>query len=212
MCPLNDIQYIYDNESHSENRHIIMLLFVKPGDEDSDRYHSLFNYWNRKSDKYCNIYLVGYSEYQMSYDDCRKIECSIAGNYLYYSDTCFLTVIESLKSKLKKWEYSGEPELIVLQNRDGTYGSNTLNFSNYVYIDINYGLKHGYIDSFPRFMERLLSACKKEVDVLELMESEKKKRLKPRAVILDAIDECPKLPKAAKRIIKDRLFYKTYRG
>ena len=58
-----------------------------------------------------------------------------------------------------KWEYSGETEILILQNNPG--GIDPLNSSNYVAIDVNKGLREGYIDSFQRFMESLIRKFKK---------------------------------------------------
>ena len=87
-----------------------------------------------------------------------------------------------MSHKLKGESYSGEPELFVLQNKivDG-YGG--LDFSDYNYIDINYGIEKGYIDSFERFMQRLLTACKSEVNSRNAISEANKKRLRPRNVL-----------------------------
>lgn len=84
-----------------------------------------------------------------------------------------------------------------------------LDFRNYNYIDINYGIQKGYIDSFERFMQRLLTACQKEVEGYKAIGEANKKRLKPRNVLEMAIEMMPKLPKTVKLILKDKLFYKS---
>ena len=89
--------------------------------------------------------------------------------------------------------------------------STPLDFRNYNYIDINYGIKKKYIDSFPRFMQRLLSACKTEVEAYKAITVANKKRLKPRNVLEMTIEKTPKLPKSVKFILTDKLFYKSYK-
>ena len=97
----------------------------------------------------------------------------------------------------------------MLQNKLTDDYTTSLDFRNYNYIDINYGIRKGYIDSFERFMQRLLIACQKEVDGYKAISEANRKRLKPRNVLEMAIEKMPKLPKTVKFILKDKLFYKS---
>ena len=82
-----------------------------------------------------------------------KSETSIAGSEWYFSNAEFVKFKNNLEQRIK-WRYSGETELIVLQSNPEW--QQILNFQNYVSIDVNYGIKNGYIDSFQRFMEALV--------------------------------------------------------
>lgn len=211
MFPIYDLEGINDIESEMEGSHVILLLFVKPSDKNADDILRLLNYWNRKSERYCSIYLIGYSQnFMKKYMDVRQIE-SINGEIWEYSDKCFIDVCNQLRKRLKNWNYSGEPELIILQSMC-KQSSNKLDFRGYSYIDINYGIKKGYIDSFPRFMERLLNACMVEVDSRDAVARANRSRIKCKNVIEEAINSAPKLPKGIKTILKDKLFYKTFKN
>ena len=208
MYPIKDLEGIERIESKSRDKHVVLLLFVKPSDNNADDYISKINYWNAKSGKYCNIYLVGYSEYLSAKYDDAIIVSRFKDKDIEFSDTCFIEITDHMRTRLKHWIYSGSPELIVLQNKMNNYNS-SLDFSAYNYIDIEYGLNKGYIDSFPRFMERLLNASKSEVESKSLMRKATILRIKPRNVIEQAILECENLPKSVRYILADRLFYKT---
>lgn len=58
-------------------------------------------------------------------------------------------------------------------------------------------------------MERLLNACKFEVEATEAV-AKARRRIKCRNVLEMAIENMPKLPKSVKKILNDRLFYKLF--
>ncbi|MBD5097588.1 MAG: hypothetical protein HDT40_11490, partial [Lachnospiraceae bacterium] len=105
-----------------------------------------------------------------------------------------------------KWEYSGETEVLILQNNPGE--KDPLNFSNYVAIDVNKGLREGYIDSFQRFMESLIRSARSKVTSKEAASDLRKSHISIKDTILEAIEDSKKIPNPAKKIIKDRLFYR----
>ena len=74
-----------------------------------------------------------------------KKVAEIIGRDWYFSNKTFVEFKNNLERRIK-WEYSGETEILILQNNPG--GTDPLNFSNYVAIDVNKGLREGYIDSF----------------------------------------------------------------
>lgn len=84
-----------------------------------------------------------------------------------------------------------------------------MTFQNYITIDINYGIKKEYIESFPRFMTSIINSSKSEVEALKAMTKANRKRYRLVNVLEVAIDASRKIPTPAKRILKDRLFYKT---
>lgn len=160
MYPVNNISGIQEQESRLEGSHAIILLFVKPSDDNADSIIKKFNYLHYRSKQYCSIYLVGYSQYfYEKYTDAQQVG-GIDNTTWYYSDQCFIEVCEQLEKRLKHWTYSGEPEMIILQNSSSLVDGKLLDFRFYNYIDTNYGIQKGYIDSFPRFMERMINACR----------------------------------------------------
>ena len=212
LYPINEIERINTQEYQIEGRHVIVLLFIKPYDIGGDTYIKQFNYWHQKSDDYCSMYLIGYSsEYNPLYLDAEPVKGANNQTW-YYSDRCFIDACNELRKKLKNWKYSGEPEMIILQNKSPEKTMNNLDFRNYYYIDINYGIKEEYIDSFPRFMENLLDACMQEVTAEEALAAADRKRIKTRNVLEFAIESCQKLPKPVKQIMKDRVFIRTSRS
>lgn len=86
-----------------------------------------------------------------------------------------------------------------------------MDFRNYNYIDINYGISKGYIDSFPRFMERVINACRSETEAQAIVNHANRKRLNGRKIIQKAIEADNKLPAPIKDIINDKLFFKSYK-
>ena len=54
---------------------------------------------------------------------------------------------------------------LILQNNPGS--CNSLNFRNYVAIDVNKGIREGYMDSFQGFMESLVRSAKSSVTAKE---------------------------------------------
>lgn len=83
-----------------------------------------------------------------------------------------------------------------------------LNFNNYVAIDINKGIREGYIDSFQRFMESLIRGSKNNVTPEDAVRYIRNSRLKIKDIISEAIDDCKKVPTPIKKIFKDKLFYR----
>lgn len=212
MYPVNDIGGIYDQEAKLEGSHVIIFLLVKPSDSSADDYIKKFNYLHYRSKQYCSIYLLGYSQdFVGKYHDKMYVQ-GVDNQEWQYSDQCFSNTCDELQSRLSNWRYSGEPEMIILQNSSASEPKSCLNFSNYIYIDINYGIEKQYIDSFPRFMERLIEACKKEVIALKAITVANRKRISPRKVMEFAIEKCPRLPKPIKKILNDKLFYKSSRN
>ena len=212
MYPVNNIGGIKEQESQLDGSHAIILLFVKPSDDNADSIIKKFNYLHYRSKQYCSIYLVGYSQYFCEkYTDAQKVT-GIDNTTWYYSDQCFIEVCEQLKKRLKHWMYSGEPEMIVLQNSSSLAGGKLLDFRFYNYIDINYGIQKGYIDSFPRFMERIINACRSETDARTVINLATRKRLNSRKIIEIALEADTKLPAPIKKIISDKAFFKSYKG
>ena len=212
MNPVNNIKGIDAQEKLLEGNHVVILLLVKPSDKNADDMIKQINYLHYRSDKYCSIYLVGYSiKFGDDYKDVRVIS-GIDNQEWQYSDKCFLEACDELKKILTNWRYSGEPEMIILQNNSENKSGRCLDFSNYYYIDINYGIKEGYIDSFQRFMERVIDACRSEITANEAIIKANKMRISPRKVFENAVGNCPRLPKPLKKILKDKVFFKSYKS
>ena len=212
MYPINNIHSIKYQESQLEGNHAILLLFVKPSDDNAESIIKKFNYLHYKSKKYCSIYLIGYSPYlNDTYLDYQQVQ-GINNTNWYYSDQCFIEVCEELEKRLKNWQYSGEPEMIILQNTSESEGGTCMDFRNYNYIDINYGIQKRYIDSFPRFMERIIMACKSETEARQVVSKANMKRINGRKIIELAISYDSKIPSPIKRIINDKFFFKSYKN
>ena len=104
------------------------------------------------------------------------------------------------------WRYSGETEILILQNNPGK--NDPLNFRNYVAIDINKGIREGYIDSFQMFMESLIRSSRGKVDARDIASALRKSRISIKDIVKETITECKKIPLPIKKILTDRLFYK----
>lgn len=197
---------IIEYERLIENQEIVVLLFVKPTSQDAVDIIREFEYIHYNSSKYCSIYAVGYSnDFQKQSDTHYRKIYKILNSDWYFSSKAFVEFKDNLEKRIK-WKYSGETEILVLQNNPGKH--DPLNFTNYIAIDVNKGLKEGYIDSFQRFMESLVRSAKSSVTAKEAMFEIRKSRVSVKEIILGAIDDSKKIPNPAKKIIKDRLFYR----
>lgn len=193
-------------ENHVENFEIIVLLFVKPTNQDAMDVIREFEYIHYNSAKYCSVFAVGYSDDFCKANDrtYKKIDAVLNGDW-YYSTKAFVEFKNKLERRIK-WKYSGETEILILQNNPGNI--HPLNFKNYVAIDVNKGIREGYIDSFQRFMESLIRSSKSQVMAKDAIRNVRKEQIGIKGIVTDAIDDCKKIPLPIKRIIKDRLFYR----
>ena len=193
-------------EKRKENLEIVVLLFVKPNTQYERDIIREFEYIHYNAGKYCTVFAIGYTKDFCNPDDKtkRRIEDVINGDWYF----CMQDYVE-FKNKLEgriKWEYSGETEILILQNNP--MGNHSLNFTNYVAINVNKGIREGYIDSFQRFMESLIRCSRKEVTAKGVICAVRKHQICLSGIISEAIDDCKKIPSPVKKIIKDRLFYR----
>lgn len=206
MFAASTYEEIVNYERCVENMEIVVLLFVKPTTQDAIDIIQEFEYIHYNSAKYCSIYAIGYSDNPEKKSDkhYRKVT-EIVDNDWYFSNKAFVEFKNNLERRIK-WEYSGETEVLILQNNPE--GRNPLNFSNYVAIDVNKGLKEGYIDSFQRFMESLIRSSRSKVTAKEATSDLRKSRISIKDIIAEAIEDSKRIPSSAKKIVKDRLFYR----
>ena len=207
MFPIRDLNEIDAAERGRRGRRAIMLLFVKPADEHADALVAHFNYYHFASGDHCSIYAAGYSSDPLgAYRDARKI-CTVDGRDWWYSDRCFVEMQNQLSTRTK-WRYCGEPEILILQSGRGRHSS--LDFTNYVAIDVCQGLRQGYVDSAPRLMEALLQASEREVEAKRVMKEAT--RLSASAIAKTAIRtglELAHCPASLRTVLADRAFYRT---
>ena len=206
MFAASTYEEVVDYERRIENKEIVVFLFVKPTTQDAIDIIQEFEYIHYNSAKYCSIYAIGYSDNPEKKTDkyYRKVTEIVDSNW-YFSNKAFVDFKNNLERRIK-WEYSGETEVLILQNNPGS--RDPLNFSNYVAIDVNKGLREGYIDSFQRFMESLIRSSRSKVTAKESAADLCKSRISIKDTIAEAIDNSKKIPIPAKQIIKDRLFYR----
>ena len=206
MFAASTYEEVVDYERRIENKEIVVFLFVKPTTQDAIDIIQEFEYIHYNSAKCCSIYAIGYSDNPEKKTDkyYRKVTEIVDSNW-YFSNKVFVDFKNNLERRIK-WEYSGETEVLILQNNPGS--REPLNFSNYVAIDVNKGLREGYIDSFQRFMESLIRSSRSKVTAKESAADLCKSRISIKDTIAEAIDNSKKIPVPAKQIIKDRLFYR----
>lgn len=190
-------------EQQIENTEIVVFLFVRPSEEQILKE---FEYIHYNSAKYCSVYAIGYTnDFGKANDHTyRKVNAGMDGEW-YFSTKAFVDFKEKLQARIR-WEYSGETEILVLQNNPGS--PNVLNFQNYVAIDVNQGIREGYIDSFQRFMEALVRSSKSKVTAKDAICDVRRARISVKDILAGAIDDCKKVPTPIKDIVKDRLFYR----
>ena len=151
-------------------------------------------------------YAIGYTDDFTKAEDrtYRKVDAMMQQDW-YFSMKAFTEFKEKLQNRIH-WDYSGETEILILQNNPGK--RNILNFQNYVAIDVNKGIREGYIDSFQSFMESLIRSSKRRVTAKEAIRDVRNARISIKDIIAGAIDDCKKVPTPIKEIAKDRLFYR----
>lgn len=191
-------------ERKIENKEIVVLLFVRATKEDI---LNEFEYLHFNSGKYCSIYAIGYiNDFTKGNNKAyKKVDVYTNGGW-YFNTKAFVDFKEKLQDRIN-WNYSGETEIIVLQNNPGK--TRVLNFENYVAINIDKGIREGYIDSFQAFMESLIRYSKSEVTARELIHKVRNSRISIKGILEGAIEECQKVPTPIKTIMKDRLFYRS---
>lgn len=205
MFTAHTYEEIERNERAIGDKHIVILLFVRPSLQGADEIIDEFDYLHYNSSRYCSIYAVGYTnDNGVSGDPEYKKVKGVSGADWYYSNKAFVAFKNNLEHRLS-WRYSGEIEILVLQSNPD--GKQILNFQNYIAIDVNYGIRSEYIDSFPRFMESLIRSSKSEVTAVSAMSCVKQNRYSVKNILTCSIEECKKIPKPVKVILKDRLFF-----
>lgn len=206
MFAVSTYEEIVQFERQVENMEIVVFLFVKPTNQDANNIIHEFEYIHYNSWEYCSIYAIGYSDDPEKHSDRHytKVANIIEGDW-YFSNKAFVEFKNNLERRIK-WEYSGETEILILQNNPG--GRDSLNFANYVAIDVNKGLREGYIDSFQRFMESLIRSARSKVTANEVVSDIRKSRISIKDTVAGAIEDSKKIPVPAKQILKDRLFYR----
>ena len=210
MIALSTLDLIKENERKLEDKHIIIFIFVKPSDEISQEIIGNFNYLHHLSDKHCNIYPIGYSATPWSksqYNDVTKVK-GVGNVNWYYSDKAFLEMVYQIQMRTK-WKYSGEPEMMILQNN--TNDQDFLSFKNYICIRILAGLRKQYFPSFALLMQSIINSAKKHVTGKEVIQDVSKKSIKDhiklKDIIVDTFLTSVKVPEFVKKILKDGLFY-----
>lgn len=193
-------------ERQVENMEIVVFLFVKPTNSEALNIINEFEYIHYNSEKYCSIYAVGYSnDFEKKNDKhYRKIDVTSNSDW-YFSMKAFTDFKKKLEGRIN-WNYSGEIEILILQNNPSR--CNSLNFKNYVAIDVNKGIREGYMDSFQGFMESLVRSAKSAVTAKEAIRDVVTDRISIKNIIIDSIEECKKIPLSIRTIVKDRLFYR----
>lgn len=205
MFAVNTYEEIERRQNENENRQIIVLLFVRPTAPGAKEIIDEFDYIHYNSERYCSIYAVGYSDDLSKAGDKRyKSVSGIAGKEWFFSNAEFVKFKNNLEDRIH-WRYSGEVEMIILQSNPGS--RQILNFQNYVAIDINQGIREGYIDSFQRLMEALIQSSKSEVTAKKAIDKTRKNRYSIKGIMAETIENCKKIPTPVKTIMKDRLFY-----
>ena len=213
MVPLQSLIYMEDEEKKVDDRHVVVLLLLRPKDDIADSILRRFNYLHQRSKGVVSIYLPGYGfGDDFNYADTVPISGPNNSSW-YYSDACFIEVIDELDRRLSNWYYSGEPELIHLQNNPDGKGS-SLYFKNYYCINLIEGIKKNYIRSFDAFMEQLIRACRKEVTSDEVVTDIARKNISIRRVLnalVESIIERNAFTESAIGIIKDVQFIQSCR-
>lgn len=206
MFAVGTYDEIIEIEKRVEEKQIVVFLFVRPTNQNAMEIIKEFEYIHYNSEEYCSIYAIGYTNDFDKANDTSYIKIqTILNSDWYFSNKAFVEFKNNLESRIK-WKYSGETEILILQNNPNK--KNLLNFSNYVAINVNKGLRDGYIDSFQLFMESLMRSSRNEVTAREAIADMRISRLRIKDIISDSIKDCKAVPTPIQEIITDRLFYR----
>lgn len=206
MFAVNTYEEIERMERALQKEHIIILLFVRPSLSKAKEIIDEFDYIHYNSEEACSIYAVGYTnhhDYAIEHG-FQKVKENYGVEW-FFSNIAFINFKNNLEKRLK-WKYSGEIEMLILQSNP--HGKQALNFQNYISVDMDYGIKQGYIDSFPRFMEALIRSSKHEVEAVDAIKETRKQRYHVKDIMERSIHECKKIPEPIKDIILDKLFFR----
>ena len=205
MFASSSYEEIIAQEKQNDTKQVVVFLFVRPIGALNQDIIKEFEYIHYNSGDYCSIYAIGYTDNNEHDSSCSQVN-TVCNYPWYYSNKDYVAFKNKLERRIK-WEYSGEVEVLILQNNPGS--DNPLNFTNYVAINISKGIREGYIDSFQSFMEALIRSTRYRVESEEVAKDIANGRIKIKDIISDAIGDCKKIPTPVKRIIRDRLFYKS---
>lgn len=203
---------IVEQERKVESKQIVILLFVRPR-ADNRRILEDFLYLHRRSGRYCNLYAVGYADSNAMRNnnerrnEYRRID-SIWRNELFFSEYYFVQFVEWLEYTIG-WHYSGETELMVLQHDPES--EEVVSFDNYVSINVDKGIRRGYIDSFQVLIDELIRSARNEVTAKEAIRDVLNSRINIPDIISNVIEECKRIPTPVRDILQDRLFYRCRR-
>ena len=206
MFAASTYEEIVSIERKIENQEVVVFLFVKPNDQAALDIIKEFEYIHYNSGKYCSIYAIGYTDdfTKKNNRNYRKVS-SVLDSDWYFSNKAFVEFKNALEGRIG-WKYSGETEVLVLQNNPGKI--DPLNFQNYIAIDINKGIREGYIDSFQLFMETLVRSSKSKVCAKTIARDLRKSRISIKDIVKDTINDSKRIPLPVKKIVSDRLFYR----
>lgn len=198
---------IVRQEREIDSREIVVFLFVRPTKASDREIINEFEYIHYNSGKYCSVYAIGYTNDpdKATNPEYRPVT-EVSENRWWFSTKAFVEFKTKLEQQIK-WRYSGESEILILQNNPGK--SKVLDFSNYVSININSGLRKGYLDSFQVFMESLIRSARSEVTAKEAIREIRKGKLSIKDAALSAVEDSKKVPTPIKSILTDRLFYRS---
>lgn len=208
MYAVNTYEEIVAQEKALNERHIVVFLFVRPSLPGSGDVIAEFDYLHVNSRRYCSIYAVGYSKSRGQCENPQEV-AGVKGDKWYYSNAAFVDFKEKLKNRIK-WKYGGEIELLILQSNPDF--RDFLDFRNYLAVDVNEGIKKEYIDSFPKFMEALIDSSRSEVRAADALRQVQRGKYDIRKIMETAIGEIKAVPTPVKKIVKDRLFFRTSRS
>ena len=153
--------------NYSEDSKAIGILFAKPQTSLSkDAIIPELNYFNRRSGKYIDFFLPGYSNYE-HHDFGDEILISTKDDVkTYYSDSYFCNFIEEMEGN-SKWLYSGETDLLILNSN-----KYRIDFSNCLLVHLEKALKINAISSPRVFMENIIRLSRKTVDTNEIQRNQ----------------------------------------
>ncbi|MGG7035694.1 MAG: hypothetical protein ACI7YS_10965 [Flavobacterium sp.] len=153
------------SEHRKENPNVLAAILLAPkfSKRGFDDIIQRIEYLNMRSGKTLHFYCAGYGAYQPDIADAEKLNVNVKYNPnripWTFSQIQFAKFVDDLETETK-WTYSGNTEIIILENTD--------NFKNCIVLKIDEMIKDKIIDSANDIIEALIQYSRRENSIQKI--------------------------------------------
>lgn len=151
MVEAISLKKVIDDVHESNSTRILAILIAPPCSETGANLKERIAYYHHRSTSKINFYLVGYGAYwnNAMFPDQKDI-IELNGTTWSYSSEAEANFVAELEEK-RKWKFSGESELILLDSKNGK-----INFESTIVLNIDKLLKDEVISSVNSLFEMII--------------------------------------------------------